>query len=187
MWCLCYRGIRSYSQQGTDSSSGMGLLGRSGVDTGTPLTPHPMVIPQESFGKQLGLQPRIAPQDKASQGMEVHDFVLQDGTWRDQCPQWHPSPMRRLLPQSQPDQLPVSTHPGNPVGPWHWHDPVGVMQILGMEPQASSFWSGSAPCHQGERSIQGGRELHAPGSQEPKGASRGGAGTRNKPWDTSWP
>lgn len=50
-----------------------------------------------------------------------------------------------LLPSSHPDQLPVSTHPGKPGGPWHWHDPIGVMQTLGMEPQTSSSWSGSVP------------------------------------------
>lgn len=43
----------------------MGFLGRSGVGTGRLLTPHPMVIPQESFRKELGVQPRKASQGKA--------------------------------------------------------------------------------------------------------------------------
>lgn len=79
------------------------------------------------------------------------------------------------------------------MGPWHWHDPAGVTQTLGMEPQAwpghgatASCWSGSVPHPRGgEEHPRRGRAA-PPGGKEPKGASRGGAGTRNKPWDTAW-
>lgn len=138
--CGAPEGLRSYSPlQGTDSSSGMGFLGRSGMDTGRPFTPHPMVIPQESFGKQLRVQPRIASQGKASQGMEEHDFVPQDGTWdRPVSPGVSLSYEETFCHHHTSTSSQYQHILGRLGGPRHWHDPIGVVQTLGMEPQTSS-------------------------------------------------
>lgn len=142
-----------------------------------------MVIPQESLGKQLGVQPRIASQGKASQGMKSTILSPRMGLGeRNQCPQRHPSPVR----SPSATITPSTSTSWEPVGLWHWCDPAGTMQTLGMEPQASPPGLDLSPPIRRRGAPREG-EGCTPRKEGAQGCCQRRCWHKEQPWDTAQP